>query len=419
MSPRGGAPSTASDTLDKGDEVQRRYRYQTNYTALKALYLVVVSTEIRAVYCEKIEDILIEQSNGRFIGIQVKSRELDQGPFKASDTTIIATLSRFCRRDHQFPGWFTIFLIATNFVFDEGAGVRNLRNVLACARDNPNLDGLGPRDKFRKYFEKLSKESALTIDAVISTLAKVKLEERKTGIDQPDLELVHAIAQLDGYRHLRMDQLMAAASALRSIVWDASSLAASDTVLASHGITDDFEKVCQHLRDCKKRIDGDAIRSALDSASIGDSSNELLAISDYLARDHIPPGLGRMEFKMAAGAIPYSEIAQMKDDVSSLESAFLRWKERHGLDEANRRLAHFQYLASRDSRAAKARFEKSAGPYGQAMLAELRASTRRTQIAEQLTLFGCRAEHLLGAAGLLTEECKLWWGDPIPPAGTR
>lgn len=120
-----------------------------------------------------------------------------------------------------------------------------------------------------------------------------------------------------------------------------------------------------------------------------------------------------MEFKMAAGAISYSDIEQTKDDVASLESAFLRWKERHGLNEANRRLAHFQYLALRDARVAQHLSERQDAPYGQEMIHAVRSRLAETRIREAATLFGCRTEHLIGAAGLLTEECKLWWGTPI------
>ena len=35
---------------------------------------------------------------------------------------------------------------------------------------------------------------------------------------------------------------------------------------------------------------------------------------------------------------------------------------------------------------------------------------RATWAAEKATLFGCRPEHLAGASGLLSEECKIQWG---------
>ena len=136
---------------------------------------------------------------------------------------------------------------------------------------------------------------------------------------------------------------------------------------------------------------------------------ELLTIRGFLDRESIPPGLGRMEFKMAAGGICYIDIEQMKDDVASLERAFLGWKEKFGLAEANRRLGHFQYLARRAAREAEVQTATGTSAYGQAMLSDLRERTRATAASEKASLFGCRSEHLAGTAGLLSEECKVRW----------
>jgi len=167
------------------------------------------------------------------------------------------------------------------------------------------------------------------------------------------------------------------------------------------------------LRVAQKRVDAAVLTDLLGPAASADTTEELLAISDYLVREAIPPGLGRMELKMAAGAISYADIDQMKDDVASLDSTFLRWKERYGLPEANRRLAHFQYFASRDARAAQSRERRAGVPYGQAMLDRFRTHAASTHATEKAALFGCRPEHLVGAAGLLTDECRIWWGEPV------
>ena len=104
----------------------------------------------------------------------------------------------------------------------------------------------------------------------------------------------------------------------------------------------------------------------------------------------------------------------MKDDVASLESAFLRWKERIGLREANRHLAHLQYLALRDARAAERSERRVDAPYGAAKLYRIRDLALKTWRAEKTSLFGCRPEHLVGTAGLLSEECKISWSGCWP-----
>jgi hypothetical protein len=406
-------PATAVDTIDTGDEVQRRFRYQINYCALKALQLLADGSPILAIYCEQIEDLLIEFCDGRFWGLQIKTRELDQSPIKASDEVVISALARFCVRDVEFPGKLSLFVLVTNFVFYKGDGGDDIRNVLQCVRDNPKLTGLTRRHALRRNIECIAEKSELPVEQVVITLAKVQLEERKTGIDQPDLEVVQTLGRIDLYSTYPHTGLLVAARLLKAHVWEASSLAMDSSTMEQHQLSADFDRHIANLRVARKRIDATLLATLLSSIPRSEMNAELLTIANFLTRQEIPPGLGRMEYKMAAGAISFVDIEQAKDDVATLESAFLHWKERYGLAEANRRLAHFQYLAMRDARIAQQLAQQPNEPYGQAMLQQVRERLSETRRNEEATLFGCRTEHLSGAAGLLTEECKLWWGTPV------
>ena len=71
-------PGAALDGTDGGDESQRRFRYQINYAALKILQLLLDETEVSAVYCEQIEDVLLEKKDGRFVGMFRIVRSCDE-----------------------------------------------------------------------------------------------------------------------------------------------------------------------------------------------------------------------------------------------------------------------------------------------------------------------------------------------------
>jgi hypothetical protein len=407
--PVNDTPATVFDKTDPGDEVQRRYRYQINYSALKALHLLANKSSITAIYCEQIEDLLVEFRDGRFWGYQIKTRELDQAPIKAGDEIIVSALARFCVKDVQFRGRLSLFFLVTNFVFFKGESGDDIRNVLQCARNNPTLSGLSGRNSLKRNIESIVKRSNLTIEQVISTLAKVELEERKTGIDQPDLELVQALGQINPYYTYPHSALLAASRYLRTRIWEASSLDVSGAVIEQHQPSANFDQHIEGLRIARKRLDAGDLETLFSSIQRSEIEGELLTIANFLKRQEIPPGLGRMQFKMALGAISFADIEQTKDDVATLESAFIHWKERYGLDEANRRLAHFQYLAIREIRVAANLTQRADETYGAAMLKCVRERLAKTQKQEAASLFGCRAEHLVGAAGLLTEECKAWW----------
>lgn len=331
------SPAEATDSDDRGDEVLRRFRYQITYTALKALGLLRAETEMAAIYCEQIEDLLVEKTNGRFVAVQIKTRELDQGPIKSSDETVTGALAHFCRRDRMFPGRLEAFILATNLAFFEGAGSEDIRNILKCAREDPGMDGLTPRHSVRRYVKKFAEGLGYPVGDVMATLAKVSIEERKIGIDQLDLELPFAFGEFPRFSDVPLDRLMALARLLKADVLDASSLSMDRDVLARHEISSDFDALLGLLRIAGKRIGPERVQSTLASIPAAGEMDELLTIADFLERDSIPPGLTRMVMKMAAGTISPGEIDQMKDSVASLDATFLRWKERFGLAEANRR----------------------------------------------------------------------------------
>lgn len=392
---------------DPGDEVQRRFRYQINYAALKALQMLDPDTTVRSVYCEHLEDVLVEGCDGRFTGIQVKTRELDQPKFRLSDKAISGALKRFCVRDARYPGQFERFILATNFVFHDNDTSDDVGAMLNCCRDNPSLDGIGPRHKVRKCLAEFAESTAMAIGEVIAALGKVRLEERKTGIDQPELDLVRALGEIEALGNQSILELYRMANAIRAHIWNVSSLALDGYILESHAVVEDLASHIEGLRTKRKRLDRELMAGLTTPAAT--DHQELLTIREFIARERIPPGLGRMELKMAAGGIGYADVEQMKDDVASLERAFLGWKEKFGLTEANRRLAHFEYLANRAAREAEAVTATGSSAYGQAMLSDLRGRTLTTAETEKDTLFGCRPEHLSGTAGLLSEECKVWW----------
>ena len=392
---------------DPGDEVQRRFRYQINYAALKALQMLAPDTNVRSVYCEHLEDVLVEGVNGLFTGIQVKTRELNQPQFRLSDQAVSGALKRFCVRDARYPGQFERFVLATNFVFHDSDKGDDVGALLHCCRENPSLDGLGPRHKIRKYLAEFAESTSMALEEIITALGKVRLEERRTGIDQPELDLVRALGQIETLGNQPIFELHRMADAIRAHIWNVSSLALDGYVLETHAVVGDLAAHIESLRTQRKRLDFE-LMARLTTPAASDHQ-ELLTIREFIARESIPPGLGRMELKMAAGGIGYADVEQMKDDVASLERAFLGWKEKFGLAEANRRLAHFQYLANRAAREAEAQTATGSSAYGPAMLSDLRGRTRATATSEKESLFGCRSEHLAGTAGLLSEECKVWW----------
>ena len=102
------------DANDGGDDVQKRFHYQHAYAAIISFYLLEDKFDIAELYCEHLEDILIKRKDSKYAGLQVKTRNLDQTPFKTSDTAIKKTLKRFFQLERDYGSDFYRYAFVTN-----------------------------------------------------------------------------------------------------------------------------------------------------------------------------------------------------------------------------------------------------------------------------------------------------------------
>lgn len=412
-------PTEVIDIADPGDDVIRRFRFQIGYAALKAITLLDPTNPASCIYCEHHEDVLIALKSGQFIGTQVKTREVGLDPFKTTDLSIHGSLVRFCREDVAYPGQFAGFALVTNGAFFKGDGAEDLSNLIEVARANPKLKGVTRRHSSKQILDTIAAASGLALEQVTAALAKVQLEEMHTGLDL-DAHVVQALSELDGCSTLRHVQLLKAAGLLRDRLWGASSKAHSLAQLQAHTPTLDIAARTTALTIANKRVDGATVTACLnDAAAASTPAQELLAIQDYLHRDGAPAVLSLMEAKMAAGDLTVMDVEQFKDDVRTLERSFLRWKEQRDLKEANDRLQHVQGLALQQCRAehdatlAPPTFRNPIVRNPAALKSRLAAVAK----VESASLFGCRPEHLSGAVGMLTDDCRVWWSAPFDLEG--
>ena len=93
------------------------------------------NSDFDAVYCEHHEDTLIQQKDGKFIGVQVKTRQVGLAPFKSDDRQIIESLKRFIEIEIEYPSYFSRFVLATNHGFwSEKKNMKNLAYLLESAK---------------------------------------------------------------------------------------------------------------------------------------------------------------------------------------------------------------------------------------------------------------------------------------------
>ena len=125
----------------------------------------------------------------------------------------------------------------------------------------------------------------------------------------------------------------------------------------------------------------------------------------------LPKGMNKLELKMAHGGIDFDNIALMKDYDNSSLSMLVQWMHLHGTVEANKRYDHLRLVVQTECKEAYDSVESPRILYGNAMLQSVRLRLREKHLETKQLYSDCLYHHLLGFAGILTEECKIWWSE--------
>jgi hypothetical protein len=199
MDPNPKNPAIAAAPADAGADTQRRFRHQSAYIARVALGLLNPrESELAEVYCEHHEDVLLRKCSGKFIGVQLKTRELKYGAFKITDEPIVNSVRRFIELELAFPDQFEAYRIGSNAGFADG---RKLQPIT-------------------KFFQLLRPHSD---DLVIRVLSKLDVEEM-SGLDDIESRLRDEVSRLPVFAQRTHEEVTSAVDRYLLTVFRASSL---------------------------------------------------------------------------------------------------------------------------------------------------------------------------------------------------
>jgi len=416
LSIKSSPPDKVLSKRDRGDDTQRRYRYQAAYAALISLDLLRKDSEFEEIFCEQHEDILVRGKDKKFIGIQVKTRKPSCGPFTFSDREIIDSLIRFLKLEKEHPNQFKGYVIAANCGFWQKS--QNDRNLVFCLKalrrnDKTILDNVG----FLKRIKKLSNSAKCDKNFIMSVLRKVKTEE-SPSLDAYESYLVKAMVETLPVGGKRWDILKKAVRALIDVMVQAASLSHTSARSAYFALLDDpetaeIDDVIQGKRVTKTIVE-QAMHQALDPRI-------LLRTKTPVNLSDLPRGMRKMELKMAKGGISIQNIDLAKDLKFSTETLLIGWIHKYGSREADERQQHLSVVVRNECQEAYDLVKNGEGLFGEDMLKEVRKRLRDRYYREVNSRYNdCLYEHLLGIAAILTEECKMWWSEvfDIPQEAT-
>lgn len=403
-------PGAVLDKTDPGADTQARFSYQHCFAALQCLRLL--SGQLEAVYCENHEDILLRKPGGTYDALQVKTRRFDLDPFKATDAAVKNSIGRFAKLEKAYPARFDGFHFITNHGFwGEKANGTNLTYIRDQICERGNLDGLTKANLLKKFVSGLCGEHGCDEAHVVAAMFKLVLFGQKTDLERPYKDLRETVGDVRDYRRTQtFDTLTRVADNLIYLCQQASSCVLGGEVADLYSLVMDFDAQRDTLLLAGKTITAGRVEEVIRQSLIEDAEN-LLVASGAVSADVLPPGFDVMVEKLERGGLQMERVDVLKDFKASMETLYLKWLHRHGVEEANRRLVHLKTLVKDDCVEAKLSVEQPGQKYASPMYARLRQLLEDRLRTSTLPMYDCSKEHLLGAAGILTEECTVWWSD--------
>ena len=202
---------------------------------------------------------------------------------------------------------------------------------------------------------------------------------------------------------------MQIADAIIDLARNASSKKMKGSLLDLYVPGSDLMTVIDDQQLAGKRISKADVVAIIDQFKSNQQIYQDLDLKALIAPSDAPADLLQAVRKLAKGGVEATRVQSIEDFVRSFEALLLQWTRQHGVDEARKRYNNVLGAVRLEATEAQVRAAKDGEPYGSAMYTDLidRLKQRAKQDADQL--HNCRPEHLIGAVGLLTQQCKTWW----------
>lgn len=444
----GQAPDTVLSQSDPGDDVQRRFRYQATKAAMLALSLFDDEAEAEEVYCEHHEDVLVKKRGGRFHGVQVKTKVDEAGPHKSTDEEIVTSIKRFVALERKFGATFDGYTIGSNAGFwDDDKTVSSLPYLLSLIA-SPVSGQLHSRvqDFIRKLFPgpEQNRTRRKKVAAPQTDIAPQAANSESSETDQrkeweENISLGEAVLRklrvetLPSLRDMRQaliamlprypqvgdrlySELGAIADNFIAEMLKAGSLAQEAVRDRYLTIFNDPDAIAASETIKGKRITKERLMSLLQMVLPAEPT---LRTSQPITIDDLPRGMSTLGLKMAAGGVSIDNISLAKDLKASTEYLLMKWLHKNGKSATDGRYQHLRTLTRSECQEAYDRNQSDDRLFGPEMLKDVRERLRARYTAGDLELFGSSYEHLIGMAGILTEDCTVWWSKPFAIPSTK
>lgn len=398
-------PTTVPDNDDPGDDTQRRFRYQHGYGVILLTGMSSRKLPYQSLWCEHHDDFLA-QNNGTFDSYQVKTRTPELGAWELTTAGFVSAIAKFATLETRFPGRIAKFHFVSNArTLDSDAAGKTARSpdrLHAAIRNATSLSDL--QDPFDKSLAALALDCNTTAACIFEVFTKLHFVAGP-GLDDFEAILSHThISSLESCCSYPMHQLNAIRDEMIQKVFDASSNFVADP--AKHWSCLNGQGANDPRLLAKQLFPGvvdDAIRAKSPPyfrySPIATKTDERLTGNN----------LSTLEKKLLHGNLVQQIDTMRRRTISTeqhlLEMAASKPKEIKSI--RNQLEAVVQGVCDDAALHSLANGKLS----GVAMLADVQKQLQKLADERPSNVHNQAYDCLVGMAGLLTEECSVWWSE--------
>jgi len=396
-------PVAQMSKADHGAETARNYRYQAGYAIVLLAAAAAGKNDLASVWCEQEDDILGQTRDNYFDAYQIKTRKPETGPWAVTDEPLVKAIKTFVRLNGDYPKKFRRFYFVSNTNYLETTEKK--REHLCPARLATSIKqclGTSLVDAVtRKSLDTLVEKTGVKDNELFEVLKRLFFVAGPSR-DAFEAELAQNHLPQLGWCQLIPSQLEGLVEKLVQMALRADSRASQDP--ARHYACLNGKEDPQ-LR--AKRITVETFILTTKEYATAPFRYLTTSTSKPLERD--PKKERHFDKKLKRGGLE-DIIDTFRAKMLGAEQRFLEMVAQDP-KLAEEKIVQIERVVQDECEQAQLRARQGRELFGECML--IRVQDRLEQLAKEdpAKVHGQPAEVLNGMAGLLTENCTVWWSE--------
>jgi len=398
------SPVSRIAEADYGAETLQLYAYQAGYAIVLLAAAAAKKIDLVSVWCEQHDDILGQTAEGLFDSYQVKTRKPEAGEWVTTDDEFVKSIKTFATLEARFPNKFRRFHFISNNRCSDAAGKEQWR---APKRLHSNVEELldpSLADPVtRMGLQRLAQDTRKTEQEVLRVLRKLSIVPGPSR-DGFEAELAQThLAQLP-WCQLPQPQLKALVETLLQMALRAGRRASQDP--ARHYTCLD---AAQNPHLLEKKITVDSFIAKTRELARAPFRYLISSATHPVKRD--PENEAHFDKKLRRGGLGDESIEILRAKMLATEQRLLELIAKTP-PEAEGMTAQIEMVVRDECERARLQAaSQGQAAYGTQMLNTLYERLEAVAKQESERVYRQPAEVLHGMAGLLTENCTVWWSD--------